>query len=126
MDHRLCRDLDLETGVTEQSVEQLCLFLKTLLIAEPGENCESITPTKQRQLLTCFEALERAAAPPKVPQQPDVKIQKSKSDAKTQTLKSESDESDTDTSTDESDTEEYESGPDSEANGLEPAEIHGN
>ncbi|XP_046438049.1 uncharacterized protein LOC124189670 isoform X1 [Daphnia pulex] len=115
----------LETGVTEESVKQLCLFLTTLLIAEPGENCDSITPTRQRQLLTCFEALERAATPPKVPQQPDVKIQKS--DATTQTLKPESDESDTDTSTDESDTEEYEAGPDSETNGLlEPAEIRTN
>ncbi|XP_046438053.1 uncharacterized protein LOC124189701 isoform X1 [Daphnia pulex] len=107
----------LETGVTEESVKQLCLFLTTLLIAEPGENCDSITPTRQRQLLTCFEALERAATSPKVPQQPDVKIQKS--DATTQTLKPESEESDTDTSTDESDT-------DSETNGLEPAEIRTN
>ncbi|XP_046438260.1 uncharacterized protein LOC124189827 [Daphnia pulex] len=115
----------LETGVTEESVKQLCLFLTTLLIAEPGENCDSITPTRQRQLLTCFEALERAATPPKVPQQPDVKIQKS--NATTQTLKPESGESDTDTSTDESDTEEYEPGPDSETNGLlEPAEIRTN
>jgi hypothetical protein len=107
----------LEAGVAEESVKQLCLFLTTLLIAEPGENCDSITPTRQRQLLTCFEALERAATPPTVPQQPDVKIQKS--DATTQTLKSESDESNTDT-------EEYESGPDSETNGLEPAEIRTN
>jgi hypothetical protein len=115
----------LETGVTEESVKQLCLFLTTLLIAEPGENCDSITPTRQRQLLTCFEALERAATPPTVPQQPEVKIQKS--DATTQSLKPESDESDTDTSTDESDTEEYEAGPNSETNGLlEPAEIRTN
>jgi hypothetical protein len=44
-------------------------------------------------LLTYFEALERAATPPKVPQQPAVKIQKP--DATTQTLKPESDGSDT-------------------------------
>ncbi len=63
----------LDTRATEQSVEQLCLFLRTLLIAEPGENCDSIIPTRQRQLLTCFDALERAATPsPKVSQQPAV------------------------------------------------------
>jgi hypothetical protein len=46
-------------------------------------------------LLTYVEALERAATPLKVPQQSDVKIQKSKSDATTPTLKPESDGSDT-------------------------------
>ena len=98
----------LDTEVTDQSVEQLCLFLTTILIAEPGENCDPILPSRQRQLLTCFEALQRAATPPKV-----VKT--------TRTLKPTSSESDTEdpdshqseTGT-ESDTEEYESGTDSE------------
>jgi hypothetical protein len=85
----------LETEATEESFDQLCIFLTTLLIAEPGEDFDPITPSLQRQLLTYFEALERAATPPKVPQQPAVKIQKSKSDATTQTLKPESDGSDT-------------------------------
>jgi hypothetical protein len=83
----------LETEATEESFDQLCIFLTTLLIAEPGEDCDPITPSLQRQLLTYYEALERAATPPKVPQQPAVKIQKS--DATTQTLKPESDGSDT-------------------------------
>ena len=57
----------LDTEATDQSVEQLCLFLTTILIAEPGENCDPILPSRQRQLLTCFEALQRAATPQKVP-----------------------------------------------------------
>ena len=60
----------LDTCATEQSVEQLCLFVKTLLIAEPGENFDSIVPSRQRQLLTCFEALGRAATPRKVTKPP--------------------------------------------------------
>jgi hypothetical protein len=39
----------LDTEVTDQSVEQLCLFLTTILIAEPGENCDPILPSRQRQ-----------------------------------------------------------------------------
>jgi hypothetical protein len=84
-----------ETEATKESVKQLCIFLTTLLIAEPGEDCDPITPSLQRQLLTYVEALERAATPLKVPQQSDVKIQKSKSDATTPTLKPESDGRDT-------------------------------
>ena len=57
----------LDTEATDQSVEQLCLFLTTMLIVEPGENCDPILPSRQRQLLTCFEALQRAATPQKVP-----------------------------------------------------------
>jgi hypothetical protein len=57
----------LDTEATNQSVEQLCLFLTTILIAEPGENCDPILPSRQRQnLLTCFEALQRAVTPPEV------------------------------------------------------------
>ena len=91
----------------DQSVEQLCLFLTTMLIVEPGENCDPILPSRQRQLLTCFDALQRAAIPAKV-----VKT--------TRTLKPTSSESDTEdpdsqseTGT-ESDTDEYESARDSE------------
>jgi hypothetical protein len=103
----------LDTEVTDQSVEQLCLFLTTMLIAEPGENCDPILPSRQRQLLTCFEALQQAATPQKVPDGTS-NVMKT-----TQTLKPNSsdtddpDETDTDTGT-ESDTEEYESGMDSE------------
>ena len=105
----------LDTEVTDQSVEQLCLFLTTMLIAEPGENCDSILPSRhQRQMLTCFEALQRAATPPKVTDDTTNVVRT------TQTLKPSSSESDTDdpdsqseTGT-ESDTEEYESGMDSE------------
>ena len=105
----------LDTEVTDQSVEQLCLFLTTMLIAEPGENCDSILPSRhQRQMLTCFEALQRAATPPKVTDDTTNVVRT------TQTLKPSSSESDTgepdsqsETGT-ESDTEEYESGMDSE------------
>jgi hypothetical protein len=88
----------LETGVTEELVNQLYLFLTTLLIAEPGEDCDPITPSLKRQLLTIADLIRSSGTssnPPKVPQQSDVKIQKSKSDATTQTLKPESDGSDT-------------------------------
>jgi hypothetical protein len=105
----------LDTEATDQSVEQLCLFLTTILIAEPGENCDPILPSRQRQLLTCFEALQRAATPQKVTDDT------TNVDKTTQTLNpSSSSESDTDdpdspseTGT-ESDTEEYESARDSE------------
>jgi hypothetical protein len=60
----------LDTCASEQSVEELCLFLTTLLIAEPGESCDSIVPSRQRQLFTCFEALGRATTPTKVTKQP--------------------------------------------------------
>jgi hypothetical protein len=88
----------LDTEATDQSVEQLCLFLTTMLIAEPGENCDPILPSRQRQLLTCFEALQRAATPQKVA------VDTSNVMKTTQTLKPSSSESDTDVS-DETDTE---------------------
>jgi hypothetical protein len=100
----------LDTEATDQSVEQLCLFLTTMLIAEPGENCDPILPSRQRQLLTCFEALQRAATPPKVTDGTTNVVKT------TRTLKPTSSESDTDdpdeTDT-ESDTDEYESAKDS-------------
>jgi hypothetical protein len=88
----------LDTEATDQSVEQICLFLTTMLIAEPGENCDPILPSRQRQLLTCFEALQRAATPQKVA------VDTSNVMKTTQTLKPSSSESDTDVS-DETDTE---------------------
>ena len=101
----------LDTEATDQSVEQLCLFLTTILIAEPGENCDPILPSRQRQLLTCFEALQRAATPPKVA------VDTTNVVKRTRTLKPNSSESDTDVSDEtdtESDTDEYQSARDSE------------
>ena len=99
----------LDTEATDQSVEQLCLFLTTMLIVEPGENCDPILPSRQRQLLTCFEALQRAATPQKVA------VDTTNVPRTTQALKPNSSESDTDdpdeTDT-ESDTDEYESAKD--------------
>jgi hypothetical protein len=130
----------LETGVTEESLDQLCILLTTLLIAEPGEDCDPITPSLQRQLRTIADLIRSSGTsgnPPKVPQQPDVKIQKSKSDATTQTLKPGSDESDTESdeteserdpqsgTPTESDTDENESGTvsDTTVTSPEPGEI---
>jgi hypothetical protein len=117
----------LDTEATDQSVEQLCLFLTTILIAEPGENCDPILPSRQRQLLTCFEALQRAATPQKVTDDT------TNVDKRTQTLNpSSSSEIDTDdpdsqseTGT-ESDTEEYESARDSETEPESAADIRMN
>lgn len=74
--HRVDQD------VNEQTVQELHLFVKTLLLPEPGENCDPIHPTRQRQLLACFDAIERAASPRKI--QPPSAIEKfhDKSDAK--------------------------------------------
>jgi hypothetical protein len=88
----------LDTQATDQSVQQLCLFLTTILIAEPGQNFDPIIPSRQRQSLTCFEALQRAATPQKVPDGTTNVVRT------TRTLKPTSSESDTDVS-DETDTE---------------------
>jgi hypothetical protein len=82
----------LGTGVnTEQSIEELICFLKTLFIAEPGENCDPITPSsRQRQLLACVSMAHLEGAAHKEPQH-----QPAKSDATTQTLKPDGNESNT-------------------------------
>lgn len=48
----------------EQSTEQLCLFLKTLLISECNDNC-NLSMSQQLELTACFEALQKAALCPK-------------------------------------------------------------
>jgi hypothetical protein len=101
----------LDTEATDQSVEQLCLFLTTMLISEPGENCDPILPSRQRQLLTCFEALQRAATPPKVAVD-TTNVPRTTRTLKPNSSESDTDETDTDTGT-ESDTDEYESARDS-------------
>ncbi|XP_059350965.1 uncharacterized protein LOC132087908 [Daphnia carinata] len=55
-----------DQDVNEQTVKELHLFVKTLLLPEPGENCAPIHPSRQRQLLDCFDAIERAASPRRV------------------------------------------------------------
>lgn len=43
-----------------QSTEQMCIFLKTLLINECDDDC-NLLPSQQQQLMVCFEALQEAA-----------------------------------------------------------------
>ncbi|KAI9552990.1 hypothetical protein GHT06_020877 [Daphnia sinensis] len=53
----------LQAGL-EQSIEQLCIFLKTLLINECNDNC-NLSESQQLELVACFEALQKAALCPK-------------------------------------------------------------
>jgi hypothetical protein len=54
---RLAKNLD-------NSTKQLCLFLKTILINETGDDCD-LLPSQQQQLMTCIQALQGAALNPK-------------------------------------------------------------
>lgn len=44
----------------DNSTQQLCLFLKTILISESDHDCNNLLPSQQNLLLPCIEALQRA------------------------------------------------------------------
>jgi hypothetical protein len=82
----------LEAGL-EESTQQLVLFLTSLLISEPGDECRQLLPSQQRRLLICFRALKEVALTPKITAPP------------TSETETESEmESDNDSETEESDT----------------------
>ncbi|EFX79315.1 hypothetical protein DAPPUDRAFT_319590 [Daphnia pulex] len=44
----------------DNSTQELCLFLKTILISESDHECNNLLPSQQNLLLPCIEALQRA------------------------------------------------------------------
>jgi hypothetical protein len=44
----------------DNSTQELCLFLKTILISESDHDCNNLLPSQQNLLLPCIEALQRA------------------------------------------------------------------
>jgi hypothetical protein len=44
----------------DNSTQELCVFLKTILISESDHDCNNLLPSQQNLLLPCIESLQRA------------------------------------------------------------------